>query len=65
MKQRKFLLLALFVTAALVAAACAPSPPPTQEQAAPEDPWGVIEVAPSDPIRVAVNVVTSQRASGL
>jgi branched-chain amino acid transport system substrate-binding protein len=59
MKQRKFLLLALFVIAALVAAACAPSPPPTQEQAAPEDPWGVIEVAPSDPIRVAVNVVTS------
>jgi branched-chain amino acid transport system substrate-binding protein len=59
MKQRNFLLLALLITAALIAVACAPSAPPTPEQAAPEDPWGVIEIAPGDSVRIAVNVVTS------
>jgi branched-chain amino acid transport system substrate-binding protein len=59
MKQRNFLLLALLITAALIAVACAPSAPPVEEQAAPEDPWGVIEIGPDDPVRIAVNTVTS------
>jgi branched-chain amino acid transport system substrate-binding protein len=59
MKQRNFLLLVLLIAAALIAVACAPSAPPATQQAAPEDAWGVIEIAPDDPVRIAVNVVTS------
>jgi branched-chain amino acid transport system substrate-binding protein len=74
MKEKKwFGLVALFVVLVMLASACAPAPTPapemgeeaeaTEEVAATEEvvpaEFSVVTVAPGDPIKVAVNVVTS------
>jgi branched-chain amino acid transport system substrate-binding protein len=54
--MKKGYLPVLFVLVlATVLAACGPAKP----EVTVEDEWGVVEVAPGDPIKVAVNVVTS------
>jgi branched-chain amino acid transport system substrate-binding protein len=74
-EKKWFGLIALFVVLVMLASACAPAPTPApeveEEEAAPEEEevaeeeeaapaeFGVVTVAPGDPIKVAVNVVTS------